>query len=537
MAWHITPYVVALFFTAGVSALVAVMVWGRRPLAGTTSLAILLVAVAEWALATGLDWAAVGTEAKVFFSKIEYLGLTTAPPLFLLFALEYTRQEQRLARRNVSLLMLFPFLTTLLAATNEKHNLIWTSFTPSPVADSNLLVFGHGTWFWLLVVYSYMCLLAGAASLVKAAIRSRHLYQRQAVAIVLASLAPWLGNIAYVFDLMPIPGLDLTPVVFSLSGLILTWGILGFGMFDLVPVARETLIEKMGDAVLVLDEQNRIVDMNPAAGTLLGVVPVSVVAQFADDALAAWPDLIGKLSGVWEGQAETLLPKPTPMHFDVRISPLSDRRRRFGGRLVVLRDITERKKGELEIHRLNQLLQAQLAEIEALQASLREQAIRDPLTGLFNRRYLEETLERELARAERQGQPVGIIMMDIDHFKSTNDTFGHEAGDLMLRVLGDMLLAESRRGDIACRYGGEEFLVILPGASLDTARRRAEQWRADFETLRVAYSGSALQGTLSLGVVAFPHHGRTRDDLLRAVDKALYAAKSAGRNCVVVGGG
>lgn len=202
--------------------------------------------------------------------------------------------------------------------------------------------------------------------------------------------------------------------------------------------------------------------------------------------------------------------------------------------LARVRTQLARYRAETELRQVNERLQAQLAEIQALQAQLREQAIRDSLTGLFNRRYLEETLERELLRARREACPISLIMLDIDHFKKLNDTHGHKAGDMMLQRLGEMLRTHTRGSDVACRYGGEEFVAVLPGASLEHAHQRAEQWRATFEQLRVPFGLAHLQATLSLGVAVYPLHGATSDEVLRVADTALYMAKTEGRNQVVV---
>lgn len=168
-----------------------------------------------------------------------------------------------------------------------------------------------------------------------------------------------------------------------------------------------------------------------------------------------------------------------------------------------------------------------------LRESLRAQAVRDSLTGLYNRRYMEQALEREILRATRNNRSVGVIMLDLDHFKAFNDTHGHEAGDMLLRVLGDYLVTHVRAEDIACRYGGEEFVVILPEASSEMSRARAEELWKGVQGLHVNYHGELLRGvTTSVGVAAFPSHGRTMAELLRAADAAMYAAKRAGRNCV-----
>jgi diguanylate cyclase (GGDEF)-like protein/PAS domain S-box-containing protein len=170
-----------------------------------------------------------------------------------------------------------------------------------------------------------------------------------------------------------------------------------------------------------------------------------------------------------------------------------------------------------------------------LRETLRVQSIRDPLTGLFNRRYLEESLERELRRAARNKRTLGTIMLDLDDFKTYNDTFGHEAGDTLLRELGNFLKSNIRGEDIACRYGGEEFALILPEASIEGTRQRAEQLREGVKHLEVQHRGQSLGGvTLSVGVAMFPEHGTTTDDILRAADAALYQAKATGRDRVVI---
>ena len=170
-----------------------------------------------------------------------------------------------------------------------------------------------------------------------------------------------------------------------------------------------------------------------------------------------------------------------------------------------------------------------------LRETLKNQAIRDPLTGLYNRRYLEETMDRELHRSRRLKAPLGVVMMDLDHFKDFNDSLGHGAGDALLRALAHTITAGIRTEDIACRYGGEEFLLIMPGASLETTRERAENVRQGVKALQVKYQNRLLKSpTISLGVAIFPDHGVTADEVIAAADAALYRAKQAGRDRVEI---
>jgi diguanylate cyclase (GGDEF)-like protein/PAS domain S-box-containing protein len=170
-----------------------------------------------------------------------------------------------------------------------------------------------------------------------------------------------------------------------------------------------------------------------------------------------------------------------------------------------------------------------------LRESLQSQAIRDPLTGLYNRRYLEETMDRELHRARRQETPLGMVMMDLDHFKKFNDTFGHGAGDALLSAMANLVKNGIREEDIVCRYGGEEFLLIMPGASLEATRERAENLRRMVKNLQVKYQDRFLKSpSISLGVALFPDHGSSGEELIAAADAALYRAKQAGRDRVKI---
>ena len=212
-----------------------------------------------------------------------------------------------------------------------------------------------------------------------------------------------------------------------------------------------------------------------------------------------------------------------------------------------VRDITERMSHQRIADEANQKLQVWVEELERrnreisrlveTSEDLRVKSLRDPLTGLFNRRYMEESLDREIARAERAGHELGVIMIDIDHFKLVNDTLGHDAGDAVLQQLAAFLQTHIRAGDIACRYGGEEFLLILPDAPLDATRDRAEALRAEATRVELRFGGRSLTPpTFSLGVAVFPQHGMSRQALVRAADAALYRAKNSGRDRTVSAG-
>jgi diguanylate cyclase (GGDEF)-like protein len=202
-------------------------------------------------------------------------------------------------------------------------------------------------------------------------------------------------------------------------------------------------------------------------------------------------------------------------------------------RTLSLRKLREKlRHSEGELQQANDVLRNRLIEIQTLQSQLQEHVNRDPLTGLYNRRYLQTTLERELARCERDIKPLSLMIIDIDHFKQINDKFGHNAGDEVLRQLGLILNVGARQEDVPCRYGGEEFVVLFPNMSTEVALKRGEQLRAAFEQTVVASKQGRVHTTISIGVATFPMHGASMDELTHCADLALYAVKRNGRNGV-----
>jgi diguanylate cyclase (GGDEF)-like protein len=333
----------------------------------------------------------------------------------------------------------------------------------------------------------------------------------------------------------PFPGYAYVLVLAALAacavGAILAYSLHRYRLFNPLPVSRHTLLENMVEGVLFLDEDKRVADMNSAMAAFLGLSGELPIGESAQELLADWPQMLEYCDSPAEMQGELVM---LGRHLDVRAVPLRLSGRRHHGRLLVLRDLSTYRAAEEALRDANARLHAHVAEIEALQVKLQDQAIRDSLTGLFNRRYLEETLQRELARASRSGRPLGIVMIDIDHFKNLNDTYGHRAGDAALQALGNLLAANTRGGDVTCRYGGEEFVLALPGATLEVAHGRAEHLRQAVEALRIDHAGSILSMTISAGIAAYPVHGERVDQVLDSADKALYEAKNGGRNrCVV----
>jgi diguanylate cyclase (GGDEF)-like protein/PAS domain S-box-containing protein len=352
--------------------------------------------------------------------------------------------------------------------------------------------------------------------------------------ILIGSILPFAFSIYTQVTNTAFKNLDLAPVSFGISGIIYAYAIFRHQFMDLAPIARGHLIENMSDGVLVLNTRGRIVDINPAMETFLEAPPASFIGKNVSEALNIWNESTEHLMKGLDTRTELRTPNKTSRYLDLRVTPLYDSDQHLSGRLIIFRDITDRKEVENDLRHAMDRLQSQLIEIGLLQNKLREQAIRDALTNLFNRRYLDETLERELARAAREGYALCIVMMDIDHFKNVNDVYGHEAGDIVLKKLSTLVTEQSRQGDFVCRYGGEECVLVMPNISINVVKERARSLLGSISSLFVPFGQFNLTITVSMGISWFPAHGETRIDLMRAADKALYIAKERGRNQAVI---
>ncbi len=205
------------------------------------------------------------------------------PVAWLVFALQFSQRPDWLTQRTILLLLVIPAATWLLVVSNETHRLIWRDTSLDDSGPFLALQVSHGSWFWIHFGYSYLMLLLGTILIGIAAVRTTRIYRRQALAVLLATLFPWAGNVLYLAGLNPIPQLDLTPFTFTLTSIIWAWGIFGFRLLDLAPVAREAVLEALRDGVLTLDTQDRIVGMNPAAARMIGVTNHQAVGHSGHD--------------------------------------------------------------------------------------------------------------------------------------------------------------------------------------------------------------------------------------------------------------
>jgi PAS domain S-box-containing protein len=358
VAWQFPPYLLILILTVFVALFTAAVAWRRRTAPGALPFALLMLAVAWWAGWRALEGAAVEAGIKLTFGKLEYAGIASVAPLWLIFALSYCELDRWLTRRKLIALWIIPVMTLVLALTNDGHGWLWSSVSPSLDSTDGNLTYHRGWWWYVALAYSYVLLTAGSILLVRQAMRMDRQLRRQATLLIVAVSIPWAVNILHLLRIYIIPGLDLTPFALAVTGVVMAWGVFRFQLFELTPLVHSAIIDDLRDAVLVIDNQQRILDMNRAALQLAGL-PRAPIGQAVDRVLTLWDGQIDLHRDVYDAEAEIVFQpaQGEPRYLELRIMPLRDRRNQIVGRIVTARDVTDRHQTEVQLRQLQRAVE------------------------------------------------------------------------------------------------------------------------------------------------------------------------------------
>jgi diguanylate cyclase (GGDEF)-like protein/PAS domain S-box-containing protein len=305
---------------------------------------------------------------------------------------------------------------------------------------------------------------------------------------------------------------------------------------------QATALRAAANGIVITDRTGIIVWVNPAACQITGYANEELLGSHTrllksgehdrEFYRALWSTV--QRGETWSGTIVNRRRDGSLYHEEQTIAPVTDDEGEITHYIAIKQDVTEQRRVLRVLGELHLELATRVTEIEELNSRLREQTIVDPLTGVYNRRHFEDIVAHDAARADRLGEPLAVAMIDVDHFKQVNDRYGHAVGDRVLTALGALLRAGVRTSDLVCRWGGEEFVVLLPGAALPGALQRAEKWRVNFAEERFTDGdGQPVRCSISVGVAVFRVDEETIDATLRRADQALYEAKRQGRNLVV----
>ncbi|SFO46428.1 diguanylate cyclase (GGDEF) domain-containing protein [Geodermatophilus obscurus] len=516
-----------------VAACTAVLAWRRRDRTpAATALAVTMSGVATWSAADALVYGLRTEVTRLAYPPVllASVGLVVAGTYVL--ARTVTDPSWRPARRTALLMAVEPLCLVVAGTVPATRDLVMGGLAAAgPDGDAAVVL---GPLFLAHTLYSYVLVAVAYTYLVRCFRRVTGVLRRQVAILLGSALLSTVGNVVAVGGQLDGTGTDVTPLFFLLTGLVDCWAIFRGGLLRLVPVARDQVVDTVPDAVLVVDPAGILIDLNPAGERMMRSMRATLSGDLVGRSLQeiAGPNALAVFGATERLDGHRVAEVAPGVWLDVRDSEVADPRGRPLGRIVVVRDVSEQQERQAAVERLNARLAEQVEVIERLRAELAEEAVRDPLTGLHNRRHLDRALAADLASRPRAGE-LSVLVVDIDHFKSVNDRYGHGAGDTVLTAVAGTLAGAVRAGDTAARLGGEEFVLVLPGLGREQAVDRAEQIRRAVAAGRHALDGDDVRVTVSIGVAVCPADGSVSAALLEAADRALYTAKATGRDRVV----
>lgn len=453
-------------------------------------------------------------QEMVFWNLIQYLGLPFIAVLWLMVALLYTKAIYSLKIWIAFLLLSLPVITFFIRVTNSWHHLFYTKWEIRQLSGYYSLYMERGFWYYVNISYSLLCLLLTVIIYFIGYLKNKASYAKPHFLVFLfASLLPFIG-IVLILIAFEEWSIDYSALIIPISLLIISYGILKYDFLEIRTLARETIFENNFAGMVVLGPGKRVIDYNKAAEKFFDAINISLNNYPIEHILNREP----KLLEIFESESNhdfSLVIDGEERFFEIDVVPLGEPHDGNTRMLKSIRDVTDERK---------------------VQDKLKFLATIDSLSGIYNRAEFMNLAKKEFAWAKTNNEELSLLIMDLDNFKNINDSFGHAAGDEMIREIGNIILTSFRKTDIAGRIGGEEFAVVLRNASLEEAKIVAEKFRETVASRKVIYEGQEISSTVSIGVAAI--RGKTDDisnveDILKMADDALYKAKANGRNCVV----
>lgn len=518
----------ALLFCSGAFSLfLALYALNIRRTALAQIFALFAGGVAVYAFGYGLELMGNTLGEMLFWSKVQYVGIAFLPGFILSIAICYTEKQEFFTPLRVGLIFMIPLVTLGARLSNPYHHLFYRAAEMLASDHGALLSIEPGPLYLLHVFYSNATWLLSFFLLLRFFFRAARPYRRQTLVIIIGSSIQWVGYVIYLLGLGP-AHIDLNPLLLTISLPVYAFGMFKLSLFSLIPVARDKVFEGMRDAVIVLDPESRLVDFNRRCTQLFPLLNNRQIGFPISNLFSDYPDISQVFSGdrspagdrspTGDRSMEIEMAVGDPeanSFFHLSFNSLLDKNGKEIGGILTFTDITSQKKFVKE---------------------LEEMATIDELTGLHNRRHLKAISEIEMHRYQRNKKPFAILMLDLDHFKAINDTWGHGGGDTVLRAFSTSVKQNIRAMDIFGRYGGEEFMILMPETAKEMAMETAQRICRLVENLAVPFEDNIISCTVSIGVSGtWAQENPDLESLIQDADKALYAAKHQGRNQAVLG--
>ncbi|HEY9594465.1 MAG TPA: histidine kinase N-terminal 7TM domain-containing protein, partial [Spirochaetia bacterium] len=511
-------------------------------------LGVTMAATAWWAAGNAVEDLVTGLAAKLVCTNLEYLAIAAIPVLWGSLGWSLDREERRGTPKTLPLpFWIIPAVTAILVWIDPVLGLVRSSFHLETIAGFTSLAKRFGPWFWVHSVYSYGLMIAGTVFLIRALSAGPSGRRVQHVILIVGSLLPLVANVVYVAKLVPLRGVDPTPLAFSVSGLLLVLGLTSFRFLSLMTVAQRTAVEQLREPVLVLDRQGQLAYANGAARDSFAIAPVDIgrpVAQLETLQTALHHVVAGSDNAAEVGTTTSLGNRL----YEMRTGDIL-RGGRSVGSVVTLFDVTRRVNAEEELRRSNLLLEQRIAErtraLEEMNArlsgeleqrrraerQLAQDVLHDSLTGLPNRNLASSRIEQLIFRMRREPSlSSALLFMNFDGFMDINDAWGHAAGDLFLSQMAARLTSSVREVDLAARVGGDEFVALLDGIGDPSSVEHVVERIQDHLCVPLSLGAATVVPSVSIGIAIATSTCKDPESLLHDAEIAMQRAKSSGRN-------
>lgn len=469
--------------------------------------------ISIYCFGTAFSLLSTSLEELKFWNTILYIGMPISAPLGLLFIMQYLGFN--IFRKRYLLILVVPVISLFMVATNDLHHLHYRVFELDSELGAPYARQEIGTWYIIHGIVTFASMFVAFYLLLSQWRETSREYKPQLVALLFGQLLPMVTAFVYLIGFTP-PGIDPVPMVLWISSMLYLWAIGSSRLFRIMPIAKMTIFNNINDGVLVLDEYGRLVEHNAAAEKMFPGLSKTMFGRHFDE---MWKDFSGE-NFPFEIEKKAIQKDlqftgedHQPYTYQIRTTPLLHGLY-HKGQLLIFTDITEVKR---------------------LQLQLEQQAFYDDLTQIYNRRAFFQMCDQYFAEATEEKRSLTVILMDIDHFKKVNDTYGHAVGDQVLKHVVKLCQEQLNADQLFGRYGGEEFVLALRNTDLPAGEKVAEQLRQHVEDHPFYMKEGVLPVTLSLGVASANHEPEeTLFQLLNQADHALYVAKEDGRNRVSV---